>query len=184
MSMYHCKKCQKIEAYYVQQDKVHFICPDCGSDTIVPDNEYHQCSGIAYSEPKDIFGKRMRGQKTDWPCLYKGTIVENGHWWCKRHAPSEVSKRYKKNKEKQRARQREKIAIAPKSISMSEIRAALEERYIEHINRLENDLSGLRAENVELKRQRHWLAAELSARDTGNGGKHYSVEQYIEWAEV
>ena len=36
---------------------------------------------------------------------------------------------------------------------------------------------------AELERQRNWLAAQLSARDAESGGKHYSVEQWIEWAE-
>ena len=35
----------------------------------------------------------------------------------------------------------------------------------------------------EMESQRNWLAAQLSARDADNGGKHYSVEQWLEWAE-
>ena len=46
-----------------------------------------------------------------------------------------------------------------------------------------NALEAAEARAAEMERQRDKLASQLSARDADNGGKHYSVEQWIEWAE-
>ena len=74
--------------------------------------EKHQCSG--YKRLATITDKLFAySHKSYYKCTSNGTIFENGKYWCKRHAPSEVKLREEKKWQTYLNRLRRNLALNP-----------------------------------------------------------------------